>query len=214
MPPPPTTPEQDQAPERWSVGDVVVNPGKPEWGAGSVTRAVSHRHQGTLCQQLTVRFDRGGIKTIVTAMGTLRRAGAERNSEASPGPIGQGASPANPEMTLAELGTLPESLADRSLPPASRLTDALAWFRFEGSGAMVLDWAIARTGWRDPLSRYSRNEIEEQHARFFNSLHGTLRSLVMDTMHQGPQQLADAVKNAPPQGRAAAQRALSARSGR
>jgi hypothetical protein len=55
----------------------VVHAGKPEWGVGVVSSAQNVTQDGKPSQRLTIRFERAGLKTVSTAVASirLRRAG-------------------------------------------------------------------------------------------------------------------------------------------
>ncbi len=60
-----------QASRQWGFGDRVVHAQRPEWGHGIVNSAEDAVHEGAKCQRLTVRFERAGVKTLLTAMAEL-----------------------------------------------------------------------------------------------------------------------------------------------
>jgi hypothetical protein len=87
-----------QASRQWGFGDKVVHATRPEWGHGIVTSAEDAVHEGSRCQRLTVRFERAGVKTLLTALAELmpavERLGAEPAEAAkaeNAGAVGLGA---------------------------------------------------------------------------------------------------------------------------
>jgi hypothetical protein len=70
-----------QASRQWGFGDRVVHAQRPEWGHGIVNSAEDATHEGAKCQRLTVRFERAGVKTLLTAMAELLPAGERMPAE-------------------------------------------------------------------------------------------------------------------------------------
>ena len=101
------------------------------------------------------------------------------------------------------LGALPDAMTDPFSSNGQRLKVILESYRFDpdaataqamrnpryrpnpfdaryvASGKRLTEWAIAQTGLEDPLSEYSRHEIEEAYARFSQSRDQVLKELVM-----------------------------------
>lgn len=191
-------------PKDWRLGDRLIHAGKPEWGVGEVRGAEQVMQNGTKCQRLTVRFERAGVKTLSTAFADLRSA------DAPPFPAGfavdqggeDGAEQA--EASPLRLGDLPEAATDPFRSRRARLETTLKLYRFTGTGAGLLDWAAAQTGLKDPLSRFSRHELEQLFERFRVNLDNHLRRLAMEIRHEDPRAVAELMPSAP----AAAQQAL------
>lgn len=72
--------------DKFQIGDRVLHPAKPEWGAGTVASAAGAVHEGAPCQRLSIRFDRAGLKTISTAFVNLRRAAGAATAFPEPKP--------------------------------------------------------------------------------------------------------------------------------
>ncbi|MCC5823813.1 MAG: DUF3553 domain-containing protein [Phycisphaerales bacterium] len=72
--------------DKFQIGDRVLHPAKPEWGAGTIANASGALHEGAPCQRLSIRFDRAGLKTISTAFVNLRRAAGSPASFPEPKP--------------------------------------------------------------------------------------------------------------------------------
>lgn len=201
---------------QWSYGDRVVHAAKPEWGHGIITAAASTLHEGKPCQRVTVRFDRAGIKILSTAIAELRTvivqpAEAPVAVAAPPTPDDQPATTdggwlgsvktASPTEALLKM---PPATTDPFTTLAARLRATLALFRFNDSGAALLDWAAAQTGMKDPLSVFSRHELEQAYRRFTFVRDEHLRKLMNDARRQDPSILSSVSREAP----AAAQQAM------
>lgn len=194
----------------FGFGDRVVHAGKPEWGVGVVSSAQNLSQDGKPCQRLTIRFERAGLKTLSTAVANIRpadQADAPARQVAS-----ESAEPARNESNgswLQELeagdpaevmARLPEACTDPFQSIGNRVKATLGLFRFSATGASLLDWAAAQTGMKDPLSRFSRHELEQFFARFQTNRDAHLRQLAHEALKKDPGCLREAAKNAPPKG--------------
>jgi hypothetical protein len=167
---------------RWESGDRVVHTARPEWGVGKVLDATSLRQDGQDVQRLTIRFDRAGTKTLSTAVAKLAQADTMpvevlSRSEADPTDpftaVDRGA-------LLAKLAALPEDATDPFATRRRRIEATVALYRFDGRGTSLLDWAAAQTGFADPLSTFSRHELEESFAKYRAARDAHLKKLVLD----------------------------------
>jgi hypothetical protein len=196
----------------WKLGDRVMHTGRPEWGAGEVRAAETITQDGKRCQRLTIRFERAGIKTLTTAFAALR---AATGPVPMPMPLPeQPDSPATASdhaATVRKLGELPEPASDPFRTKRARLEATLGLYRFTGTGASLLDWAASQTGLKDPLSSFSRQELEQSFERFRFNLEGHLRKLVYELKKEDPSGLAAAVAAAIPAAKQALKRADAAR---
>jgi hypothetical protein len=192
----------------WSKGDSVVHAAKPEWGAGEVLVAETLSHEGRACQRLTIRFTRAGTKTISTAFADLRPASdmpyLPQPQHDAPDPIAQMADNANVEELMIKL---PEKATDPFTGLRQRLAATLDLYRFTDTGGALLDWAAIQTGMKDPLSRFSRHELEQWFGRFRMEVDNHLRKLVRDVRKQDPQGFEAVAAAATPAGRQALRRA-------
>jgi len=188
----------------WKMGDRVVHAGKPEWGVGEVRSAEHVTQEGTRCQRLTLRFERAGVKTISTAFADLR----------APEEIAHLEKPIMEEATWldnAEQGAvneriaeLPDAATDPFASKRNRLKATLSLYRFNNTGASLLDWAATQTGLKDPLTRFSRHDLELLFQRFAMNRDAHLKKLVLDVRREDPGAISDLMPGAPP----AAQQAL------
>lgn len=184
-------------PHEWARGDRVIHATKPEWGAGEVLLAQPSSHEGRPCQKLSVRFDRAGTKSLLTAFAELKPAGSiaggggfspmlssrpqqgsyETESDMND-PFSNAA--AVLESMVERLTDLPERATDPFLPLRTRLINTLDIYRFTGTGGSLLDWAAAQTGLKDPLSRFNRHELEQHFQEFRVAADNHLRKLVRE----------------------------------
>ncbi len=139
---------------------------RPEWGAGEVVSVQPTMHEGKPCQRVSVRFERAGLKTISTAVAELCQVvsnGAVPAAKPAISAFDQFDDQPTHEERLAEL---PAAATDPFASLKSRLEATLRLYRYSGDGAGLIDWAAAQTGLRDPLTEFSRHELEEHYRRF------------------------------------------------
>ena len=207
-------------PERtYQFGDRVVHTGRPEWGAGVVTAAQSLSHEGVPCQRLTLRFERAGLKTVSTAFAELRP--AEESLAPAAVATAPAAGPAEGEGTWLDeveardlprrMAILPEETRDPFASLESRIRATLGLYRFADHGAPLLDWAAMQTGLADPMTRFSRHELEEYFRRFAHERERQLKALVAEARRADPGAVARASANAPDGARSALKRLIGAR---
>lgn len=194
----------------WSFGDRVMHAKRPEWGAGVVTAAQKIVHEGKPCQRLTVRFDRAGVKTLSTAVAELVPATEAAIASAS----SQAAADAEQEQqwqarlsggsTEETMTRLPEAVTDPFTSTENRFRATLELYRFTDTGGSLLDWAAAQSGLKDPLSEFSRHDLERLFQRFAFARDEHLKKLAQELRKRDAAALGEMVRAAP----APAQQAL------
>lgn len=193
--------------EQFHFGDRLYHAERPEWGEGTVTAAVAGVQDGKACQRLTVRFERGGIKTLSTAHANLRRS-ADR-------PVIAGALERAGTDWLADLGAkevqevmtrLPEPATDPFASLSQRLRATLSLYRFGAAGGGLIDWAAAQSGLKDPLAKFNRHELEAFYKRFVANLDAHLKRLLPEVQRKDPGALGEAMAQAPQPARDAVRR--------
>ena len=207
------------------VGDVVIHPRRPEWGEGKVQKASTVTHDGKTAQRVVVVFQNHGRVTINTAVAPLLPKGAStpmstsgttRSSNSSSTAQGHsggwlGSLGAKPNHA-AELWRLPDSMSDPFVPPGRRLAATLDSFRYSTDARTLIDWAVAQTGLADPLSKYTRHELESAFSRFARdrNLHmlELVRTLKRQHQHHVLHEVAHATAN--PAARKALAKAIKA----
>lgn len=65
-------------PERFAVGDAVVDPNRPGWGVGRVVEDTTFARSPTAGQRLVVEWAGRGRVSVLTATRPLRRATGPR----------------------------------------------------------------------------------------------------------------------------------------
>ncbi len=180
--------------QNWRSGDRLVHTARPEWGVGCVLTTTSVCQDGKDAQRLTIRFDRAGTKTISTAVASLAPADTACQVPPDRPAAPPTASAAEPGRTRTELlqqmVRIPDSASDPFRPLASRLEATTGLYRFAPTGQLLLDWAAAQTGLADPLSTFTRPDLEEAFKRFRAVLDAHLRTLVHQARREEPAALA------------------------
>lgn len=177
----------------WKSGDRVVHTARPEWGLGRVLSVTTIREDGKDAQRVTVRFDRAGTKTLSTAVARLAQADSVPVQVFAPAEDGDEdplARTHDRASLLTTLHALPEPATDPFLPLARRLENTAGLYRFESHGKSLLDWAAAQTGLADPLTAFSRHDLEEAFRRFRQNLDAHLAKLVNHARREEPAALA------------------------
>lgn len=191
----------------FGFGDRVIHAAKPEWGTGVVSSAQNLVHEGRPCQRLTIRFERAGLKTLSTAVASIRPADQADAPARSIAPSSDDPATGESWLDALEAGNpsevmsrLPEAATDPFQSIGNRIKATLGLYRFTRSGGSLLDWAAAQTGMKDPLSRFSRHELEEYFSRFETNRDNHLRQLAQEALKKDPGCLRVAAENAPSRG--------------
>jgi len=186
----------------FSPGDEVLHPKRPEWGDGVVDEATTIQYQGQPAQRLVVRFAHRPRTTINTAISPLVAKGNARTmrnknvlqSTASGnddrgwlGTLEQGAG----EHELWQLG---DALTDPFSSLRRRLEATLETYRFSTEPHSLTAWAVAQTGLDDPLSKYSRQELEQAFPRYARDRDNHLVDLVRTIRREGDAGTLDEVR--------------------
>ncbi len=195
--------------EQFSFGDRVVHAERPEWGTGTVTAAAPATVDGQRVQRLTIRFERAGLKTLSSHIADLRPA----DQHEAPA---QGVASTNGEGGWLEtleagdvqerMARLPEVVLDPFMSLRERIKATLHLYRFSDEGGPLLDWASTQTGLKDPLSRFSRHELEQLFRRYATNRDSHLASLLLEAKRKEPALLKQAVAAAPPSARSVVKR--------
>ena len=83
-----------------------------------------------------------------------------------------------------ELYDLPDPCIDPFATPESRLKATLETFRFSKDPRSLIDWAVMQTKLKDPLSKYTRSQLEQAFPRFERDRNQHLWQLVRDFKHR------------------------------
>ena len=84
-----------------------------------------------------------------------------------------------------ELWQLNDAMTDAFRSPEDRLKAILDSYRYSTDPKSILVWATAQTGHDDPLSHYTRTDLEQAFPRFARERDQQLRTLVRDFKRKG-----------------------------
>lgn len=164
----------------WAFGDKVIHADRAEWGVGVITATAPDHHEGKPCQRLTVRFDRAGVKNLSSALANLVYADQAPALTAREvqfdDPFSKSSASATREVMLA----IPDTATDPFVTPRSRLQNTLKLYRFTDQPGMIIEWAAAQSGLKDPLSKFSRHEIEDYFKRWCQLRDDQLRRVLFE----------------------------------
>jgi hypothetical protein len=198
-------------------GDRVRHPSRPEWGTGTISRIEILARGGTPDMRLWVRFPTTGEKALLASAAGLELV----DSPASEQLLGD--RPSIQELDMANGGgwladvskrkiddvmvAVSEDALDPFASPQRRLANILGLYRFDGSPARLVEWAVAQSGLDDPMSRFNRQELEQFHRRWLANVDAQLLKLLTDLKRE--RALVDAaLKTAPPLAQRAVRRQL------
>lgn len=194
-----------------------------------VKQAQAIRYQGRSAYRLTVDFKNKGRVTLNTAIaqlerheaGTLPLAGSgqhhgERTGMTANSTTGGWLSQlenSSGSGSANELWDLPDNLKDPFLSDQQRLKNTFDTYYYSTDAGRLLEWAQMQTGLDDPMTRYTRQELEQAFPRFArdrdNHLFDLIRTLKRANMTQGLHRLADQSRN-PRQAKSMLDKALRA----
>ena len=169
--------------ERFQIGDRVAHPRRPEWGSGPVIKADTITHEGQQAQRLRVDFANKRNAIINTAIAPLIRSGDTGSMGPSKG--------IEKDMSMTRTGTqnagagwlddleggtgghaqknlwdLPYQLDDPFSSVEQQLDATLETFKYSTEPGPLFQWAVTQTGLDDPLTKYTRVELEQAFPRY------------------------------------------------
>lgn len=190
-------------PSRFAVGDMVIHTRRREWGHGVVDEAVDIAHEGQTAQRLIVRFTHHGRVALNTgvaplvskdAADTMREQPASSMSASADGPGGWLAALEGKQQKGGELQRLPDELNDPFRTLEQRIEATLSTHRFTTEPRSLLEWAVAQTGLDDPMSKYTRHELEQGFEWYCRDRDLHLRELVRQAKQSGRLDMIDQVR--------------------
>lgn len=92
---------------------------------------------------------------------------------------------------------LPEPATDPFLTVLDRLKNTIGLYRFQPTGASLLDWAAMQSGLSDPMSRFNRHELEKFFESFAIARDQHLKKIAGDARKLEPEKTAALLKLAP-----------------
>jgi hypothetical protein len=200
---------------RYQFGDRVRHVRRPEWGVGTITRVEEAAIGGKPVQRVTVNFANAGVKKLLGSRAELEPVSEQQVELATNGrgiqewdrmrASGWLTDVADRKVT-EEMTKLPEPSRDPFASLTRRLTATLELYRFDRTGRSLVDWAVAQSGLNDPLSRFTRQELEQLFDRWAVELDSHLARL-LDAARYENGDLRRLIESAPPRAREIARRA-------
>ncbi|MEQ9454040.1 MAG: DUF3553 domain-containing protein [Phycisphaeraceae bacterium] len=205
----------------YQSGQVVSHPKRPEWGRGIVRSAEPITHDGVPAQRVAVDFANKGRIVVNTAIANLQVTGVEPGYVAQPkisprkNPssmvIQQKAAVSDDEASRRnagwltdleqgrgadqELWSLPLAMTDPFGSLKQRLSATLDSYRFTTEPRSLISWAVAQTGLDDPLSKFTRSEMEQAFPRFCRDRDNHLVDLVRTAKRQMQHDTLDEIRS-------------------
>ncbi len=175
---------------RYQQGDVVTHPKRPEWGQGVVKHTQAIIHQGTAAQRLSIEFANRGRVVINTAVAPLAPKGKKLTMSSSITSSGGWLDQIErSNKSSHELWELPEALTDVFTSDLQRLMATLDTYKFTTEPRPLIDWAVGQTGMDDPLSKYTRHDLEQAFSRFARDRDLHLKEFVRQLKRNGKHQV-------------------------
>ncbi len=196
------------------LGDKVRHPARLEWGVGTVTRTEVFTTESVPDLRLWVKFPAIGLRTLIASVAKLEvmeSAESDQGVYARPTlaqvEASRGGLAADTGYRKAEdlMTGLPLDATDPFVGLKTQLERTLKLYRFDGSPAKLIDWAVAQSALDDPLTRFNRQELEVFYKRWLFNLDAHLVRLMQDARREGTL-LDTAARNAPPLGQQTVQR--------
>lgn len=136
------------------VGQRVCNPNRPEWGTGEVLRVQRTQVNGQTVHRVSVQFATGH-RQIVIPPGRLAYPEEEVTREA-------GWLDSISGRTVDDrLAQVPEALREMLALPADMLRAVAPLFAYTAEPDSLQTWARRQTGVADPLTHWSRDELQK-----------------------------------------------------
>jgi hypothetical protein len=135
-----------------SIGAMVVNAARPEWGVGTVLRVQSAEFQGKAAHRVSIQFA-VGHKTLLVPPAKLAPPRGEPQRE------GGWLAVAGKSTLDDKLRSLPSEATEVLGTPRERLAAVVPLYAYHEDSPSLMRWAINQTGVADPLSHWSRDEL-------------------------------------------------------
>jgi hypothetical protein len=191
---------------KFQIGDRVRHAKRPEWGIGNVVKVEEATIHGRTVQMVSVRFGNAGVKTLSSSHADLQLAPGEESAStsAADAPVlawekmdeSDWLAPLARRKVEQAMVSIAAEARDPFNSLQKRLRFTLDLFRFDKSGRSLIDWAVAQSGLADPLSRFTRQELEQMFDRWAYERGVHLSRLLQDARSE-PAMVANLVKMAP-----------------
>lgn len=180
-------------------GERVVHEDRPEWGVGVVLSAQPEAEG----HRVRVRFERAGLKTLVSPPAAIR---PEAASNGHAKPAADKLQGLDDEAAARVMTSLPEATYDPFTNLQARLAATLNLYKYEPTGASLIDWAAVQSGLADPMSRFNRHELEVLFRGFERERDAHLKKFAEEVRKMPSAALTEVLEKAPAAGRRALSR--------
>ncbi|MBL4699615.1 MAG: DUF3553 domain-containing protein [Phycisphaeraceae bacterium] len=153
---------------QFNPGDFVRHPLRPQWGDGEVRQASLVRYNGKDGQRLVIMFKNHGKVTLNTAVIQLiAKEKATDNMNTANSTDWLSNLEAQQGQKKNDLTALPESLTDPFTEIFTRLQRTLEDYQYTAENPRsLLDWAMRQTSMNDPLTQFTRHDLEQAFSRY------------------------------------------------
>lgn len=170
----------------FNVGDRVRHTTRPEWGVGTIQKVQAILHEGHKAQRLSIEFERNGRMTLNSAVANLisaeeNKVGIGITTDDSKGWL-NAMEKSDPKELLM---SLPDSTGDLLSGLATRLDATLDLYRYSTEPASLIEWAAVQLSISDPLSQFTRPELEQHFDYYAMKRDAHLRELVRAIQREG-----------------------------
>src|SRR5262245_32162795 len=141
------------------VGQKVINPSRPEWGVGQVLRVSEVVENGVTVHRVSVQFPTGH-RNLLMPPAKLCNPQPEKQRQA-----GWLDGLAKTDLDT-KLRSLPEDVLFFLGLPHQRIAAAASMYEWEESDAGLVRWARKQTMTSDPLSLWTRDELQSAYADY------------------------------------------------
>lgn len=153
------------------VGKKVAIPGRADWGIGTVRRVQSSTVNGVLTHRISVQFQHGTRMLIAPPARLIEPTDDPKRADAGwLDSIGG-------RSIDQRLKELPESVTQVLGTIRQRLDAVLPYYALRDEPKVLVRWARGQTGVGDPLSEWSRDELQIAFQAFRNERDAHLRGL-------------------------------------
>jgi Protein of unknown function (DUF3553) len=184
-------------------GVKVVHQDRPEWGVGVVLTALRAGSDGAT--RLRVRFERAGLKTLSVPPAAIQAVDSIAPAESRDRLAGLDDAAATEAMVK-----LPEAVRDPFSSLEDRVAATLTLYRFAHEGGSLIDWASTQSGLVDPLTRFTRQSLEEMFTRFARLRDDHLKELVRESRKDRLETIVKVAQSASPAARTALRKLIGA----
>jgi hypothetical protein len=216
--------------QKFELNDRVRHVLRPEWGIGTIVKvepvvgggsSQGVSTNGAPPQRLSIRFPNGGLKTLVSSHAELERVNGTADLLTEPGATpspriwdllneSEWLAPVARKKVDEAMISVPTEVRDPFNSMQKRLSIMLGLYRFTRFGKSLIDWAVAQTGLDDPLSKFTRQELEQRFERWVFERDNYLAKLLAEARNDQAA-LAEALRTAPPSARDAVRRIIGSR---